>query len=78
MNNFRQSAYRIALGTSIAVPMWLALTGLFLLVPSGLAIGGVLLGVVLFKCGAELRRKWIAAAGGILMFAAVFAWAIKH
>jgi hypothetical protein len=78
MDSFRQSCYRIALAISIAVPVWLALTGLFLMMPPILAIGGMLLGVVLFKCGAELKRKWIAAAGGVLMFAAVFAWAINR
>lgn len=69
---------KICIALVVAFPIWLALIALFWVLPVGFASGSCLVGVVLFMCGKELNRKWMASVGGILAFAALFAWALKQ
>jgi hypothetical protein len=78
MKSLLQSCGRICLAAALAIPVWLALAALLLILPPGFALGAALFGIVLLMCGKELERKWMVAVGGVLAFAGVLAWALSQ
>lgn len=67
---------RMAGAVAVAVLAWAATVGVLFLLPPGVALVTMFVGLVLFMMGGELAWKWTAATGGILMFAGVFVGAL--
>jgi hypothetical protein len=76
---FIRSVRRVAIATIIAIPLCAVLTAGMFLVPPVVVYGSLFVGVALFGIGSDfcVQSKPIAAIGGITMFAAVLAAAIR-
>lgn len=69
---------RILLALAIALPGCAAVAVLLMLVPPGWALVAAIAGATMFKIGHGLHSKSSTLCGGILMFGAIFAWAIRQ
>jgi len=75
MESFRP--LRVLRIAAIAIPACAVVAGLMYCLPRPVAFGGMLVGVVLFKVGADLPDRWCTGCGGVLMFGSVLAWALR-
>ena len=75
-NAERFSLRRVVVGSLIAIPASSVLAGVLLLLPAFAALGCLFTGLTLFMVGEGLGCRWCVAAGGVAMFAGVFAAAI--
>ena len=69
---------RILLALAIALPGCAAVAVLMVRVPPGWALLASIIGMIVFKTGHELHINWCTVCGGVLMFGAIFAWAIRQ
>jgi hypothetical protein len=78
-SKFKTSVQRIAIACSIAIPSLAAITFVMFVVPPIVCYGSLFAGLALFIVGSDLciLSKPLTAIGGIIMFAAVFAAAIR-
>lgn len=74
-----QSAKRVAIATAIAVPVFAVLTGVMFVVPPIVCMACLFIGLAGFYVGSDfcVQSKPLAFLGGLTMFAAVFAAAIR-
>lgn len=73
-----QSLRRIIYATLIAVPSTAVAAAALLLVPPNIALGATIFGIALFATGKSTNRPIPMAVGGVVMFAGVFAWAVRQ
>ena len=71
------TSWRVLTALALVLPVTAALAGVFLLLPTLVALSCAIVGMVLFKVGANLGWTWPTVIGGALMFSGVLAWAIN-
>jgi hypothetical protein len=71
-----QSLRRILAAAVLAVAACALVAGALLALPAPVAVGAMFAGYGLFLVGGHLGWRWPTAAGGVLMFAGVFAAAL--